>query len=200
MFLAVACISYVGPLTGGYRDKLVQGWRQRCQELAVPTSHPFSLHATLATPMAIREWNLQACLHDALNMCCVSQVLLHDILHMCAVSAMSLCVMPSACDSSCSDTKVMLYIDQALQDSCRHKSKQSCDCDTGCVRACKQRAAHGEINEILMPYLSPCMAVDMQLHVVQGLPTDSVSIDNAILVTHAKRWPLMIDPQSQANK
>ena len=33
-----------------------------------------------------------------------------------------------------------------------------------------------------------------------GLPTDSVSVDNAIMVTRGQRWPLMIDPQSQAGK
>ena len=33
-----------------------------------------------------------------------------------------------------------------------------------------------------------------------SLPTDSVSADSAILATKAKRWPLMIDPQGQANK
>jgi dynein heavy chain, axonemal len=34
----------------------------------------------------------------------------------------------------------------------------------------------------------------------QGLPTDSVSVNNGILVDRCRRWPLMIDPQMQANK
>lgn len=32
-----------------------------------------------------------------------------------------------------------------------------------------------------------------------GLPADDVSVDNGILVSKGKRWPLMIDPQGQAN-
>ncbi|KAH0950776.1 hypothetical protein HN011_006322 [Eciton burchellii] len=35
---------------------------------------------------------------------------------------------------------------------------------------------------------------------IDGLPSDTFSIDNAIIVTNSRRWPLMIDPQSQANK
>ena len=35
---------------------------------------------------------------------------------------------------------------------------------------------------------------------VYGLPVDTVSTENGIILSSARRWPLSIDPQGQANK
>jgi dynein heavy chain len=42
--------------------------------------------------------------------------------------------------------------------------------------------------------------VQIRQWAMNGLPADTVSVDNGIMVTLGKRWPLMIDPQSQANR
>lgn len=41
---------------------------------------------------------------------------------------------------------------------------------------------------------------DVRTWNIQGLPKDNFSTENGVLVTRGKRWPLMIDPQRQANK
>ncbi|XP_048664162.1 dynein axonemal heavy chain 7 isoform X2 [Marmota marmota marmota] len=43
-------------------------------------------------------------------------------------------------------------------------------------------------------------AVTIRAWNIAGLPSDSFSIDNGIIIMNARRWPLMIDPQGQANK
>ncbi|CAJ1352426.1 unnamed protein product, partial [Effrenium voratum] len=42
--------------------------------------------------------------------------------------------------------------------------------------------------------------VKIQQWVVCALPNDQLSIENGIIIDRSRRWPLMIDPQRQANK
>ena len=42
--------------------------------------------------------------------------------------------------------------------------------------------------------------VKIRSWVIDRLPNDAYSIDNAIMLSVSNRWPLMIDPQGQANK
>ena len=63
---------------------------------------------------------------------------------------------------------------------------------------CRQRSLEISPNYSLINTLGNQIEIrDWQLN---DLPSDSVSLDNAILVQKSQRWPLMIDPQTQANK
>eukprot|EP00899_Mesostigma_viride_P012092 jgi/Mesvir1/20884/Mv07961-RA.1 len=42
--------------------------------------------------------------------------------------------------------------------------------------------------------------VTVRAWTIAGLPKDTSSIENGIIVSQSRRWPLMIDPQGQANK
>jgi hypothetical protein len=39
------------------------------------------------------------------------------------------------------------------------------------------------------------VVVQVRAWTIGGLPTDTVSVENAIIISKARRWPLMVDPQ-----
>uniref|UniRef100_A0A3Q2QE68 Dynein heavy chain coiled coil stalk domain-containing protein n=1 Tax=Fundulus heteroclitus TaxID=8078 RepID=A0A3Q2QE68_FUNHE len=63
------------------------------------------------------------------------------------------------------------------------------------INQCKSIEIPCSANMSLMNSLGD--AVKIQAWTIAGLPSDSFSIDNGIMIS---RWPLMIDPQGQANK
>ncbi|XP_052058680.1 dynein axonemal heavy chain 3-like isoform X1 [Mytilus californianus] len=65
-------------------------------------------------------------------------------------------------------------------------------------RMCKERNIPVSENFSLQANLgNPVKIRDWQ---IAGLPVDNYSLENALVVMNANRWPLMIDPQGQANK
>jgi len=61
--------------------------------------------------------------------------------------------------------------------------------------------------EVELPHTEGCnvrstLADPVQIRAwnITGLPTDAVSTENGIIISKARRWPLMIDPQGQAGK
>ena len=66
------------------------------------------------------------------------------------------------------------------------------------VKLCKQRNIPCSNNPSLVHTLGEPTVIRQWN--VEGLPTDAFSVDNGIVVFNSRRWPLMIDPQGQANK
>ena len=59
-----------------------------------------------------------------------------------------------------------------------------------------------EVKSADLPTVGNVLADPVQVREwgIYGLPADNLSVENAIFVTRSRRWPLMIDPQSQANR
>lgn len=53
VFVAAACISYYGPFTGVFREKLVSKWVEQCLAMEIPVSEKFNLAEVMGDPMEI---------------------------------------------------------------------------------------------------------------------------------------------------
>lgn len=72
------------------------------------------------------------------------------------------------------------------------------DMASGWVKLCKERAIPVADDFSLEGVLAePVTVRQWQL---MGLPADEFSTENGMLTTMGRRWPLMIDPQGQANR
>lgn len=64
-----------------------------------------------------------------------------------------------------------------------------------------------DLQDLNIPHTSNCSInttlsdpIKIRWWNIHGLPSDNLSIENATIVYNSRRWPLMIDPQGQANK
>ncbi|KAM4829514.1 dynein axonemal heavy chain 3 [Thomomys bottae] len=71
-------------------------------------------------------------------------------------------------------------------------------CQEEWLAYCKEKIIPGSAEFSLSNTLGD--PVKIRAWQIAGLPVDSFSIDNGIIVSNSRRWPLMIDPQGQANK
>ncbi len=51
--MSAACISYYGPFTGVFREKLVEKWLDKCKELEIKVADKFSMSDVMGDPMEI---------------------------------------------------------------------------------------------------------------------------------------------------
>ncbi|KAI9224435.1 dynein heavy chain and region D6 of dynein motor-domain-containing protein [Blastocladiella britannica] len=72
------------------------------------------------------------------------------------------------------------------------------DCIAQWVKECRDRKIPCSESVSLSSVLGD--PVKIRAWTIAGLPNDSFSIDNAITMSNSRRWPLLIDPQGQANR
>jgi len=65
-FVSAACVSYLGPFTGEYRE-LAKKWVSWCQESKIPISDSFALRSVMGSPIEIRDWNMQGLPTDTVS-------------------------------------------------------------------------------------------------------------------------------------
>ena len=58
VFVSSSQMSYLGPFTGQYREKIIKKWIFECQKSFVPLSDDYSLIQTLGDPVEIRKWGI----------------------------------------------------------------------------------------------------------------------------------------------
>jgi dynein heavy chain len=59
MILSAGCVAYLGPFTFQYRVKICAEWVILCNDLKIPVDPKYSLQATLAEPVTVRDWNMK---------------------------------------------------------------------------------------------------------------------------------------------
>jgi dynein heavy chain len=69
VFISAACISYYGPFTGVFRNKLTNKWLEKCKEDKIESSETFELENVMGDPMKIMDWQIDKLPSDSVSIC-----------------------------------------------------------------------------------------------------------------------------------
>jgi len=215
MFLCAGSVSYVGPFTGVYRERILQYWLNSCQDYRIPFTGMKEdlLSSTISMDMDMQEEEAEekegGNSNNEMALKITSQVL--QTLVNRAASRGSEDGIRLAFESLDENDDGKIEPDELEKGLARlniHLTKDKLNMvfntidedGSGALTieefqdALGQQKSSFALSGILG---NPVSILEWQIN---GLPTDSVSTDNAIMVERSKRWPLLIDPQMQANR
>jgi len=69
VFISAACISYYGPFTGDYRNRLTDKWLEKCKEDGIEVSETFELETIMGDPMTIMDWQIDKLPANSVSVC-----------------------------------------------------------------------------------------------------------------------------------
>ena len=216
MFLSAGSVSYVGPFTGVYRERIVAFWLSRCGAMGVPFTGMAEDGGGggggcgVEEGVEITEGSDGSQSNDAEMAKKITSQVLQTLVNRAAArgSEDGLRLAFESLDEN-DDGKIEPdELEKGLARLNIHLTKDKLkmvfdtidDDNSGALTIEEFEEAMGQqkLTFALSSILgNPVSILEWQIN---GLPTDSVSTDNAIMVERSKRWPLLVDPQQQANR
>ena len=173
--VAAGAIAYAGPFTPLFRAELLDQWTAKLAELRVPFTKGTSLVKTLEDPVKTRTWNIAGLPTDTVSIENGAQSSFEFTSwfasHECA-----------ACNGAGHDDRLMPNRERLKSKAPDKEGTLDCAC----------ALPHTRHNAELLHCVLQASSCTMQ--------SFFTVLHAGIIVSKARRWPLMIDPQGQANK
>ena len=201
MFLSAAYVAYLGPFTGVYRDRILSQWTDQVHKYNIPNSGDESADGEGVDPAdKLADEKAKIATKDVLQ----------QLVDRAASRGGKASVKMAFADLDINgDGNIdmdefkqgLQRLEVQLNDADLSRVFNYIDADKSGTLEMEEfeavLAEHRSSFSLSNTQGNPVRILDWQIN---GLPTDSVSTENGIMVTNSKRWPLLIDPQGQANR
>ena len=202
MFLSAAYVAYLGPFTGVYRDRLLSLWVEQVSKYQIPNSGDDVEVEADAIHDADRLADEKAkILTKGVMQQLIDRAASRGGKNSVKMAFQALDVNGDGNIDMDEFRSGLQRLEVQLNDADLERIFNYIDADKSGTLEME------EFDDILKDYKSsfslsntqgnPVRILDWQIN---GLPSDNVSTENAIMVTQSKRYSLLIDPQGQANR